>query len=161
MARFNRESELDYTFPVQRIDDPAWWAKENAYYGSYDQTADGAQLGEDAGESVVMASGQEVSTVPGVSVRAVAPASSEPWYASLAKALVPAAANVYQSAQLNKLNIARAQQGLAPISGAQFAQLQPPTATVQVGPSAQAQQWMKYGAIGVGALVLLKVLKVF
>jgi len=57
--------------------------------------------------------------------------------------------------------VERARQGLPPLTGQQYASTyQVPTATVQVGPSAQAQQWLKYGAIGLGIFVGLKALKI-
>lgn len=142
MARFINESPFNYTHPLERSDSSDFWLTENAYFTG---------LGEDAGESAVMIS-------PGASAPG---AAAKPWYETLVNAIVPTAANIYAQKQLTSLNVARSQQGLAPITAAEFQRTyQPAAAQVQVGPSAQAQKWLMYGAVGVGALVVLRALKI-
>lgn len=152
MARDRTNLEWAYVFPEGLIDDRASWERETMFYD--DDIDEG--LGADAGETT-----DYVTVQPGGGMVAPSTQQGTPWYQSLLQTVVPAAGAIYAQQQLTKLNIARANQGLPMISAQEFARTyQPPMAQVTVGPSAQAQTWLKYGAMGVGALVLLKALKV-
>ncbi len=139
--------------PQSSMDDPASWNREAGYYG----------LGEDGGEGIVM---MTPSGAPALPQAAATPSDTgtKPWYASIADAFsaaLPVAASVYQQKKFTDLNIERSRAGLAPISAQQYAQqYQIPAAQVVVGPNDTTQKLLMYGAIGVGACVLLKALKV-
>jgi hypothetical protein len=84
--------------------------------------------------------------------------TSVPWYESITKAISPiatAALNVYQQSQLQKANSARIAQGLAPIAPAEYAQMYP-TATAQVGLTPDTKRLLLYGALGLGAFLVVK-----
>lgn len=71
--------------------------------------------------------------------------------------LAPAVAAVktaQAATDIQKLNIQRAQQGLPPIDSSQMV----PTAGVQVGINRDTQKLIMYGAIGLGAVVLMSVM---
>lgn len=154
MARARRENELDYLFPQGRMDDCYYWQTENAYFAYPGSIGSSGGLGEDAGETIVMTDGSEIT-------RAAPAATSKPWYETLVQSLVPAAASVVAARELNKLNTQRIQAGLPMLTAQQYsAQYQPPTATVAVGPSAAAMQLVKYGGIALGAYVALRALRI-
>lgn len=141
-----RQQELYYTHPESMMDNPGLWASEHGYL-------DG--VGSDGGETV------DMMTTP--SGAPSTPAGAKPWYESIANAvssIVPVAANVYAQKKFTDLNIARAQQGLAPLSAQQFStQYQVPLAQVQVGPNDSAKKALYIGGAVLGGLVLLRVLK--
>lgn len=135
---FDEASELAYTFPQQNTDRPRRWASESGYFRG---------LGEDAGEAAVM----------------IQPAASveRPWYQTLVDTLVPAAASVYQQRELTKLNTERLRAGMPMITASEFARTyQPPAAQVQFGMTDGTKKMMMYGALGLGAYVALKALKI-
>jgi hypothetical protein len=85
---------------------------------------------------------------------------ANPWADAL-KALAPTIASVYSQTQLTKMNVARMQKGLAPISAEDFASnYQVPAAQVQFGMDAQTRQMLMYGAIGLLGLYFLKSKKI-
>ena len=89
------------------------------------------------------------------------PTAEKPWYQSAVETLVPAATAIYTQRELNKLNIERARQGLAPISASEFARTyQPPVARVQVEPGSQARNLLLWAALGIGGLVALRAAKI-
>ena len=84
-----------------------------------------------------------------------------PWYESITKALTPiatSALNIYQQAQMQKMNRDRIAAGQIPLSPQEYAAAAPPTATVQAGLTPDTQRLLMYGAIGVGGFVLLNML---
>jgi hypothetical protein len=110
---------------------------------------DWAALGDDTTEADVVANTQDTSA--GTS----APAT--PWYDTLAKTITPVIASTYQQAQLTKLNVARMQQGLQPLTAQQYAaNYQVPAAQVQVGMDAGTRQLVTYGLIGLAGLYLMR-----
>jgi hypothetical protein len=142
-----RNPELFYTHPASMIDDGGGhWATEQAYFQG---------LGEDAGESVVMMT---------PSGQTSAPPSGGGILDSLARsvsAVLPTLASVYQQKKFTDLNIARANQGLQPLSVQQYASAyQVPLAQVQVGPNDQAKKLLMIGGGVLVGLVALRALKV-
>ncbi len=124
---------------TMQCDTPEKWASEQAFF-----------LGEDASDASI------VNLTPsGNTTR-----QDTPWYESAIKTALPVLANVYQQREMTKLNIARMNQGLSPLTGAQYSQFQPATAQVQFGATADAKKMMLYAAIGVAALVGLRAAKV-
>lgn len=122
-----------------QCDSPEKWASEGAYF-----------LGEDSSDASI------VNITPsGNTTR-----QETPWYESAIKTALPVLANVYQQREMTKMNIARMNRGLSPLTGSQYAQFQPPTAQVQFGATADAKKLMLYAAIGVAALVGLRAAKV-
>ena len=84
-----------------------------------------------------------------------------PWYETLIKTAAPVLMTAYQQNQMTKLNIARINQGMAPLSAEQYSQVyQPAAARVQVGPDANAQRFMLYAGIGLLAFLGLRRAKV-
>lgn len=82
-------------------------------------------------------------------------------WADAFKSAIPVLASVYQQRQLTKLNVARTQRNLAPMTAQDYANYyQPPSAQVQVGATADTKRLMLYGAIAVAALVGLRAAKV-
>jgi hypothetical protein len=82
-------------------------------------------------------------------------------WADAFKSAIPVLASVYQQRQLTKLNVARTQRNLAPMTAQEYANYyQPPSAQVQVGATADTKRLMLYGALAVAALVGLRAAKV-
>lgn len=73
---------------------------------------------------------------------------TESWMTALAR-LLPAVAATYQQKQILDIQVQRAQQGLPPLNASQYA------AGFQVGLSDDTKNLLIYGAIAIGALLLL------
>lgn len=112
-------------------------------------------LGEDdAGESTLF-----VTTTPsGQPTRQSG--SSTDWGAVITAAL-PAVLNVYGQQQLTRLNVARINNGLAPITAREYVDVyRPPTAELQIGATQSTQRMMMFMGLGVLALVGLRAAKI-
>lgn len=83
-------------------------------------------------------------------IAAANPASSSvvDWLKALAEA-VPKALQLYNAQQIAAVNVKRAQSGLAPLNAGLYGP------QVGVGMNADTQRMMIYGALGIGALLLL------
>lgn len=138
-----RESERDYVDRCGSIDSPSRWESETGYM---------CGLGSDGGEIVDF-----TVTPSGSATRQTS--SSGGWVDAFTAAL-PAIAGVVQQREYNKMNLALINRGQPPISPSQYQVMQPTTAKVAVGPTADAKKWMVYAGIGVLALVGLRVAKV-
>lgn len=152
-----QEYERAFLYPEQHADNPDHWASEGAYFKSDDYG-----LGEDAGESVVLITPSGAASAPQAATTPQSQAGV-PWYESLAKTfattVLPVAASVYQQKKITDLNTERLRAGLPMLSPQQYSSMYP-TASVAVGPNDQAKKLLMYGAVGVGALVLLRAFKV-
>ena len=141
----NRETERHYVARNENIDDPAHWNNEAGYFRG---------LGADAGELVDF-----TVTPSGESTRQTGSSGSSSWVDAFTAAL-PAVAGIVQQREYNKMNLALINRGQPPISPSQYQVMQPTTAKVAVGPTADAKKWMVYAGIGVLALVGLRAAKV-
>lgn len=104
--------------------------------------------------------GADTSEADLVNAPATAASSTEPWYTAVLRSTLPVLAQTYQQQQLTKLNIARINQGLPPMSAAAYAsQYQVPAAQVQVGPTEQAQKLLMYGGGALLAILAFRSLK--
>lgn len=82
--------------------------------------------------------------------------SANPWDTAV-KAIVPAVASAYQQAQLTKINVARMQQGLQPLTAQQYsASYQVPAAQVQFGMDEGTKKLFMWGALGLVGLYIAK-----
>lgn len=140
----NRESEKQYCDPASSFDDPKRWESEAGYMTG---------LGSDGGELVDF-----TVTPSGESTRQTSSGGST-WVDAFTAAL-PAVAGIVQQREYNKMNLALINRGQPPISPAQYQVMQPTTAKVAVGPTADAKKWMIYAGLGVLALVGLRAAKV-
>lgn len=85
---------------------------------------------------------------------------SSTWVDALTQVL-PVAASIYQQDQFNKMNRDLITSGKPPISAQTYMQnFATPSASVQVGPTADAKKWIMYAGFGVLALVGLRAAKV-
>lgn len=111
-----------------------------------------AGVGEDAGESTLF-----VTTTPsGQPTRQ----SSTDWGAVITAAL-PAVLNVYGQQQLTRLNVARINNGMPPITANEYVSTyRPPTAELQIGATQSTQRLVMFMGLGVLALVGLRAAKV-
>lgn len=84
-----------------------------------------------------------------------------PWYQTLIQTAVPALTTVYAQNQLTKTNIARINNGMAPLTASEYAATyQPPSAQFQVGPDATTKRFMLYAGLGLLAYFGLKAVRV-
>lgn len=130
----SRETERQYVDDNNDIDSSRRWNTEGGYISG---------LGDDTADM----------TTP------VVDTSHNTWVDAFTQVL-PAVASVYQQDQFNKANLALINAGKPPMTAAQYALMQPTTATVAVGPTADAKKWMVYGGIALLALVGLRAAKV-
>lgn len=140
----NRETERQYCDEDHDVDDPKRWGSEGGYFPG---------LGADGGELVDF-----TVTPSGESTRQTGSSSSS-WVDAFTAAL-PAVAGIVQQREYNKMNLALINRGQPPISPSQYQVMQPTTAKVAVGPTADAKKWLVYAAVGVAALVGLRAAKV-
>lgn len=140
----NRETERQYCDEDHDVDDPKRWGSEGGYFTG---------LGADGGELVDF-----TVTPSGESTRQTGSSSSS-WVDAFTAAL-PAVAGIVQQREYNKMNLALINRGQPPISPSQYQVMQPTTAKVAVGPTADAKKWLVYAAVGVAALVGLRAAKV-
>lgn len=141
----NRETEKQYVDEDHDIDNPARWGKESGYFTG---------LGADGGELVDF-----TVTPSGSATRQTGESAGGGWVDAF-KATLPAIAGIVQQREYNKMNLALINSGKPPISPSQYQVMQPTTARVAVGPTADAKKWMVYAGIGVLALVGLRAAKV-
>lgn len=142
----NRELEKQYVDEDHDIDNPKRWDREGGYF---------LGLGEDAGEGIV----DFTVTPSGAATRQTGESAGGGWIDAF-KVALPAIAGVVQQREYNKMNLALINSGKPPISPQQYQVMQPTTAKVAVGPTADAKKWMVYAGIGVLALVGLRAAKV-
>jgi len=140
----NRETERQYCDEDHDVDDPKRWGSESGYFNG---------LGADGSELVDF-----TVTPSGESTRQTGSSSSS-WVDAFTAAL-PAVAGIVQQREYNKMNLALINRGQPPISPSQYQVMQPTTAKVAVGPTADAKKWLVYAAVGVAALVGLRAAKV-
>lgn len=94
-------------------------------------------------------------------VMSTTPSGNSTSWADAFKSAIPTLAAVYQQRQLTKLNLARINRNQPPITAREYAEVyQPPAAQVQVGATSDTKKLMLYAAIGVAALVGLRVARV-
>lgn len=141
-----RETERQYVDREASVDDARQWESEAGYM---------VGLGEDAGEGIV----DFTVTPSGSATRQTGESSGGGWVDAF-KVALPAIAGVVQQREYNKMNLALINSGKPPISPQQYQVMQPTTAKVAVGPTADAKKWMVYAGIGVLALVGLRAAKV-
>lgn len=85
---------------------------------------------------------------------------SSTWVDALTQVL-PVAASIYQQDQFNKMNRDLISAGKPPISAQTYMQnFATPSASVQVGPTADAKKWIMYGGIALLGLVGLRAAKI-
>lgn len=137
-----RHHDMSYAFPHGRDADPRTWASERAFFSGMGEA-------DEATPTAVTPSG------------ATTRQAETPWYQTAIQTIVPAAAAVYQQRQLTKLNIARINQGQAPMSADQYAEIyQPPAAQLQVGPTTRATNMLLWVGGGIALLVGLRAAKI-
>ena len=140
----NRETERQYVDVESDMDDPRRWDDEGGYFRG---------LGSNDSGSIV----DFTVTPSGAATRQTT--GGRTWIDAFTAAL-PAAAGIIQQREYNKMNLALINRGQPPISPTQYQVLQPTTAKVAVGPTADAKKWMVYAGIGLLALVGLRAAKV-
>lgn len=139
----NRETEVNYILKDEHVDNPKRWETEGGYFKG---------LGEDGiftTDATVTPSGSPTRQTSG----------SSSWVDAFTAAL-PAVAGIVQQREYNKMNLALINSGKPPISPAQYQVMQPTTAKVAVGPTADAKKWLVYAGIGIAALVGLRAAKI-
>ena len=142
----NQEKEVFYLTRNEHIDRPSRWESESGYFKG---------LGEDAGESTLV----DFSVTPSGEPTRQTTSSSSSWVDAF-KVALPAVAGIVQQREYNKMNLSLINSGRPPISPQQYQALQPVTAQVAVGPTADAKKWIVYAGIGLLALVGLRAAKV-
>ena len=119
------------TYKAEMTDRPDYWSSERGYF----------------------------SQVPAIAPTATKPPPSQtPWYQRLTEALAPIATtalNVYQQAQLDKMNRKRLEQGLDPISAAQYRAATGPTVSAEVGLAPATRNLLLWGGLGLAAVLIL------
>lgn len=137
-------SDMSYAFPNGRDADSRVWGSEKMFY---------------AGLGAVETEGSELVTV--TPSGATTTQAEVPWYQAMLQTAVPLLSTAYQQNQMTKLNIARINQGMPPLSANQYAAVyQPPSAQVQVGPTAGATNMLLWIGGGVALLVGLRAAKI-
>lgn len=114
-------------------------------------------LGEDAGESTLF-----ITTTPsGATTRQGGDITGSTDWGAVIQTALPALLNVYGQQQLTRLNVARINQGLSPITAREYVDVyRPPTAELQIGATAQTQRMLMFAGLGVLALVGLRAAKI-
>ena len=139
-----RETERQYVDRKAYIDDSQAWESEAGYMTG---------LSSDGGEVV------DFSVTPSGTPTRQSSSGGSSWVDAFTAAL-PAVAGIVQQREYNKMNLALINRGQPPISPSQYQVMQPMTAKVAVGPTADAKKWMVYAGVGVLALVGLRAAKV-
>lgn len=149
--------QREFAFPNSRVSDPRTWASERMFFAGLGEADDSSMT--DVTPSGVATRQAEV-VFPTVTVTGKRPAET-PWWQPVLQAAVPVLTTAYAQNQMTKVNIARINQGQAPLTATQYAAVyQPPSAQVQVGPTAQATNMLLWIGGGLALLVGLRAAKV-
>lgn len=120
----------------------------------YYPTTTSSGLSGDAGEETLF-----VTTTP--SGEPTRQSSSSTDWGAVANAVVPALLNAYGQQQLTRLNVARINNGMPPITANEYVSTyRPPTAELQIGATQSTQRLVMFMGLGVLALVGLRAAKI-
>lgn len=146
-----------YLYPVEMIDSPGYWDREESYFGDTGLMVPSRNLGDpNDNPNDYSWNVQSVSSAP-------AAAATQPtgFFDSLVsgfKSLVPVYLNYKQSEKLNQMNLDRARSGQPPISAASYAAMSAPAANVSVGLSPQTQNILIYGGLAAAGLLVMNMI---
>lgn len=134
--------DRSYHYPNSRDADSRTWHSDRAFFSGLGESDD------------VVATTETPSGSP-------TRQSSIPWYQSLLQTAVPVLMSAYERNQMTRMNIARINSGQAPYTAEQYASAyQPPSAQLQVGPTAGATKVLLWIGGGVAVLAGMRAAKI-